>query len=171
MQVTRTSFLPLLVSLRQAAFPRGTILDDYLDDVAVGYSIGPPYGERLVTWNDLERLGLSAKGLRQSAAENLDQMLDHVQVHGRPPVLMLSVGVVGSSLLLAEDFWERAAHSVPGDLVVGAPARDVIMMTGSASRQGLERIRRAVDRIFFAGGRGLLMRDLLVRRRGQWEVL
>lgn len=170
MQVTRTSFLPLLVSLGEA-FPRGTVLDDYLDDVAVGYSFGPPYGERLVTWADLERLGLSAKGLRQSAAQHLDQMLDHVEVHGRPPVLMLSFGAIGSSLLLAEDFWDRMAHSVPGDVVVGAPAQDVIMMTGSASRQGLERVRRAVDRIFFAGGRTLLLRDLLVRRRGQWEVL
>jgi uncharacterized protein YtpQ (UPF0354 family) len=169
-QVTRTSFLPLLVSLR-GAHPRGTILDDYLDDVGVGYSFGPPYGARLVTWTDLERLGLSGKGLRQTAARQLDVMLDHVQLHGRPPVLMLSFGAIGSSLLLAEGFWERAAYSVPGDVVVGAPAQDVIMMTGSASRQGVERIRRAVDRLFFAGGGGLLMRDLLVRRDGQWEVL
>jgi len=30
--------------------------------------------------------------------------------------------------------------------------------------------RRAVDRVFFAGGPHLLVQDLLVRRRGDWNV-
>jgi hypothetical protein len=54
--------------------------------------------------------------------------------------------------------------------VVGVPARDVVIVTGSESRPGLEKARRAVDRVFFAGDRHLLTRRLLVRRRGVWEV-
>src|SRR5690606_17399009 len=41
----------------------------------------------------------------------------------------------------------------------------------SGSRAGIERVRRAVDRVLFAGGEHLLSRDLLVRRQRRWEVL
>ena len=59
--------------------------------------------------------------------------------------------------------------SIPGELVVGVPARDVVIVTGSQSAPGLEKARRAVDRVFFAGDDNLLTRRLLVRRGGMWE--
>jgi hypothetical protein len=60
---------------------------------------------------------------------------------------------------------------VPGDLIVGLPARDAVIVTGSESVPGLEKVRRAVNRVYFAGDRHLLTRDLLVRRRGVWEPM
>jgi hypothetical protein len=33
----------------------------------------------------------------------------------------------------------------------------------------LSKVRRAVDRMFFAGGAHLLTEHMLVRRRGRWE--
>jgi hypothetical protein len=90
---------------------------------------------------------------------------------GSRPALMLTFKGLESGLLLADEFWESLATSIPGDPVVGVPARDVVIVTGSESRPGLERARRAVERVFFAGGRHLLGRDLLVRRQQGWEVL
>jgi uncharacterized protein YtpQ (UPF0354 family) len=97
-------------------------------------------------------------------------MIDTVRVHGEPPALMLSFDGIESSLLLADRLWHRLATSVPGDLVVGVPARDVVVVTGSRSRQGLDKAKRAVDRVFFAGDQHLLTRELLVRRDGGWET-
>jgi hypothetical protein len=45
------------------------------------------------------------------------------------------------------------------------------MMTGTESPRGLDKIRGAVDRLFYAGGDDLLLHDLLVRREGRWEVM
>jgi uncharacterized protein YtpQ (UPF0354 family) len=162
--------LPVLVSSSDPVNHDGVVLDGYMDDLAVGYTAGPPYGERLLTWEDLERIGMSRRELRQSAAGQLDRMLDEVRVHGQPPALMLSFDGLESSLLLADVFWDELAESVPGELVVGAPARDVVIITGSRSRAGLEKARRCVDRVFFARGPHLLLPDLLIWRDGEWDL-
>jgi uncharacterized protein YtpQ (UPF0354 family) len=169
-QPSTTTFLPVLVSVQDRAYQPENVLDGYLDDVVVGYTGGPPYGERLVTWDDLEDIGLSRRELRYEAAMNLDSMLDDVRIYGQPPALMLSFDGWESSLLLADEYWESLERSVPGELVIGVPARDVVIVTGSRSRTGLEKASRAVDRVFYASGPHLLMRDLLVWREGQWEV-
>ena len=74
----------------------------------------------------------------------------------------------------AFDAYERGAAPEcgcpAGDLVVGVPARDVVIVTGSQSPSGLEKARRAVERVFFAGDQHLLSRELLVRRHGIWQV-
>jgi uncharacterized protein YtpQ (UPF0354 family) len=169
-QVTSATFLPLLVSPDDRAYHEANVLDEYFEDLVVGYAIGPPYGERLVTWEDLDQFELSRRNLRRHAAANLDALLDTVRIHGQPPALMLDFDGLESSLLLADPFWESLEDAVPGELVVGVPARDVVIITGSRSRTGIEKARRAVDRVFFAGGPHLLMQDLLVRRDDDWEL-
>jgi hypothetical protein len=82
---------------------------------------------------------------------------------------MLSFEGLESSLMLANDFWARMEGSVPGELVVGVPARDVVVVTGSRSGPGLEKAKRCVERVFFAGGEALISRGLFVRRGGVWE--
>lgn len=147
------------------------LTDAFLGDLTVGYTAGPPFGQHLLTWQDLERSGRSRRELRRMAAANLYAALDRVGIHGQPPALMLSFDGLESSVLLAHQFWDDVQRSVPGELVVGVPARDVVIFTGTQSRSGLQKVQRAVDRVFFAGGAHLLTRDLLVRRRQRWEVL
>ena len=65
---------------------------------------------------------------------------------------MPSFDGIESSLLLADDFWDSFEGSVPGSIVIGMPARDVMIITGSRSPAGIAKVRRAVDRMFFAGG-------------------
>jgi uncharacterized protein YtpQ (UPF0354 family) len=169
-QVTRTTFLPLLLTADDERYSRDYLLDEFIGDLAVAYSFGPPYGERLVTRADLDRVGWAPRELRRSAMQNLYEVAERALIHGQPPALMLSFDGLESSVLLVDDFWESLEGSVPGELVVGVPARDVVIITGSESRPGLEKARRAVDRVFFAGDQHLLSRDLLVWRRGAWAV-
>jgi hypothetical protein len=71
---------------------------------------------------------------------------------------------------MADEFWTDLASAMPGDIVAGMPARDVLIITSSESAAGVAKARRCVDRIFFAGDRHLLTRDLLVRRDSGWDV-
>jgi uncharacterized protein YtpQ (UPF0354 family) len=166
-QASGTTVLPILLSPEDPAYQREHVLDGYLGPLAVGYALGPPFGgRRLVTWADLKRFDTSRGALRRRAAAYLDAMLTRVRIHGRPPALMLSFAGFESSVVLADAFWADQARSVPGELVIGVPARDVVVVTGSGSPSGWARARRAVDRVFFAGGAHLLLPDLLVRRDG-----
>lgn len=170
MHATRTMFLPLLVPVDDDRYLDELPLDEFLGNLAVGYTVGPPFGERVVTWADLDRFALSHRALRREAVTTLHESLARVRLHGRPPAFMLSFDGLESSVLLAGEFWDSIADSVPGELVVGVPARDVVIVTGSQSRGGLEKARRAVDRVFFAGDQHLLTRHLLVRYQGAWDV-
>lgn len=169
MRATSTRFLPLLVSVDDTRYGEEHLLDEFTEDMFIGYAFGPPYGARLVTWEDLDRLRLGGRVLRRTATENLYTALTRLRIHGQPPALMLSFDGLESSVLLVDEFWDDLERSVPGELVIGVPARDVVIITGSESPPGLEKARRAVDRVFFAGDQHLLSRDLLVWRDGIWR--
>ena len=168
--VTRTTPLPVLVGNGDPQVSPADLMDGFVGELAVAYTPGPPYGRRLIGWEELTGLGVSRRELRRHAAENLYAALDQVGIHGQPPALMLSFDGLESSVLLAHAFWDDLAGAVPGELVVGVPARDVVIFTGTRSQSGLRKVRRAVDRVFFAGGPHLLSQDLLVRRQRRWEV-
>lgn len=168
--VIHAALLPVLVRAGDQRVTPAHITDAFLGDLAVAYTPGPSFGQRLLTWDELDRSGYLRQGLRREAGENLYAALDRVAIHGQPPALMLSFDGLESSVLLAHAFWDDLAASVPGELVVGAPARDVVIFTGTQSGSGLRRVRRAVDRVFFAGGPMLLSRHLLVRRERRWEL-
>lgn len=170
-RVTSTTFLPLLVSTGDGRYGEDHVFDDFAPGLAVAYSYVPPYGDQVVTRADLDRLGMSSRAVRREALDNLYTALTRLRLHGQPPALMLSFDGMESSALLVDEFWDDLERSVPGELVVGVPARDVVIITGSESRPGLEKARRAVDRVFFAGDQHLLSGDLLVWRQGSWMTL
>jgi hypothetical protein len=168
--------LPVLVE-RSGMQGSAALIDGFVGELAVAYTAGPPPGapgpppgQQVLTWDDLAGFGITHRELRRQAAESLYAALDQVGIHGQPPALMLSFGGLESSVLLAHPFWDDLERCVPGELVVGVPARDVVIITGSESYSGMEKLRRAVDRVFFAGGPHLLSRDLLVRRQRRWDV-
>lgn len=172
-QVTRLRPVPLLVPAQSYADagPDGPVLDRFVGDLAIAYADGPPYGRRLLSWLDLDQLHWSRQTLWERSVRTLDAALEGVRLHGQPPALMLSFDGLESSLLLADPLWDDLSRVVPGDVVVGVPARDVVIVTGSASAPGLARVRRAIDRMFFAGQRYPLSPHMFVRRDGGWEVL
>lgn len=154
-----------------AAGPDAPVLEEWYADLVVGFHLPPPYGDRLVTADDLTGLDLGHRQLRRMAADNLAGQLERVEVHGLPPVFTLSFEGAEAALLTSDDVWSSLAEQVEGEVVVGAPARDVMFVTGSESQAGLEKVHRACERVFFAGHENLLSRHLLVWRQGGWESL
>jgi len=176
----RVTILPVLVSPADTGYSAPdtgealrdgqVVLDRYLGGLSIGYAVGPPFGDRLVTRGELRRLGLSLGWLRQQAADYLEAMVDRVRIHGQPPALVPFFAGAESSLVLATSVWENLAHRVPGQVVIAVPARDVVIVTGSHSPAGLARLRREVDRVFASTRRHLLTRDLFIRHGGRWHV-
>lgn len=163
-------FLPVLVRSDDPATSADVIRDPFLGDLEIAYIFAPPLQPRLLTWSGLERTGMTLEEVRHTAVDNLYDGLGKVAIHGQPPAMMLSFEGLETSVLLAYSFWDRLAASVPGEVVVGAPARDVVIFTSSESAPGLRKVCRAVDRMFFAGGSHLLSQELLVWRQQGWEL-
>lgn len=169
--MTDDVFLPLLAGPDDQQVSPAHVTDPFLGDLRVAYTTGPEFGQHLLTWEELERLRLPRPELRRAAATQLYHLLDQVGIHGQPPALMLSFEGLEASVVLAHRFWDDLEGSVPGELVVGVPVRDMVIFTGSESPSGMRRVRRAVDRMFFAGCPHPVSQDLLVRRERRWQVL
>jgi uncharacterized protein YtpQ (UPF0354 family) len=107
--------------------------------------------------------------LRKQAIRYLRRTLPPVERHGNGPVYMITAGgTFEASLLLLDEFWNEQAKAVDGDLVVAAPARDLLMFTGSRSQAGLKFLRRVIRETMERGSCDI-SKTLLLWHHGHWE--
>ena len=118
----------------------------------------------------LNPVGIDVAALRKLALENLHRIMPAAEQHGDGPWFLLTAGGdYTASLLLFDGLWEDIADTVDGDVVAVAPARDVLLYTGSNSREGLKAIRERAANIV-ATGNYVVSDTLFVRAGGRWEV-
>jgi uncharacterized protein YtpQ (UPF0354 family) len=140
-------------------------------ELVVMYAFDLPDCFQFVAQRDCERLGLSGTDLLPLAIANLRRRLPPVQRLGCPPTFgFLAGGNLEASLLLLDEVWDELAPLVPGELVAAVPARDVVVVTGSDSSEGLAIVRSSVERVW-VGGDHLLTKQLLVWRDRRWQLL
>ena len=82
--------------------------------------------------------------------------------------LITADGVYDASLLLADALWSSGQIEVEGDIVVAAPAKGPLLVTGSRNRAGIARLR-ALAAELAAGPYGLTP-ALFVWRGGKFVV-
>ena len=74
-----------------------------------------------------------------------------------------------ASLLLLSDLWDTHLHELtPHGVVVGVPARDILMFCDAQSESGMQEIARRVDRVW-PDGDHLLRRELYIRGNQAWQ--
>jgi hypothetical protein len=89
--------------------------------------------------------------------------------HG--PLLVARTGDCYDATLLLDDvFWTETAKRIDGDPLVCVPARDIVLITGSSTRGGVQAMREVARKIS-AGGDHLITESILKRMNGKWEVL
>jgi uncharacterized protein YtpQ (UPF0354 family) len=145
------------------------VTEPLVADLHVAYGRDSERGMAYLNESDRVRLGLGLPELRKVAMANLHRILDSPRRVGDGPVYMIVAdGTYESSLLLADKLWESQASVVKGDIVAAVPARDVLMFTGSESPDGLEQLRKEVQKIHKEASH-VISKTLLVRRNGRWE--
>lgn len=170
----RTRIVPVirtsawLSKLRETLRPQGMepLFAPFSGELAVVYAEDGTGGMRYLTSRD--DVGERA-ALHRLALENLQRVLPKIEVRpGRDGLLVVSAGGnYESSLLLFEDIWSGGQFEVAGDIVVGVPARDVLLVTGSRNRKGLKAMRAVAEE--FARGEHALSAGLLVYRKGKFS--
>lgn len=92
-------------------------------------------------------LGLSHDYFRRIARDNLSRFAEEFEVMNLGHVYKVFSGsTANASLLLLDSLWDKKHFPVRGDLVAAVPASDVLLVTGSGERKGLENMQRIVDR-------------------------
>lgn len=170
----RTRIVPVirtsawLSQLRETLHPQGMepLFAPFSGELAVVYAEDSARGMRYLTSRD--ETGERAK-LHRLALENLQRLLPKIEVRaGRDGLLVVSAGGdYESSLLLFDDIWAGGQFKVAGDIVVGVPARDVLLVTGSRNRKALKAMRAVAQAL--ARGEHALSATLLVYRKGKFS--
>jgi uncharacterized protein YtpQ (UPF0354 family) len=140
-------------------------------DLWIVYALDLPKITLSLAESKMQELKILPEELRSLALTNLRNILPETEQHGDGPWYWLTAGGdYTASLLLFDDLWSELQESVEGDIVVAVPARDVVLFTGSRSRQGIEMVRQKAREIV-EGGDHVISQTLLRRIAGKWSVL
>ncbi len=118
----------------------------------------------------LEEAGLSRAELARRARANLEARIPQARLTPLDALVLVELdGAYTASLLVVDAFWTPARFPVAGELLVAAPARGLLAVTGSRAPGGPAALRQLAER----GVEELdhpVSATLLVRRGGRWEV-
>lgn len=138
-------------------------------DLYIVYGIDTPETIKTLTLEEMTEAGVSHKELRALAVENLKRILPDIEQHGDGPWYLLTAGAdYVASLLLFDDLWNGLCSGVEAELVATVPSRDVLLFTGSRSKEGLEGMRKVAAEIQ-ASAPHAISNSLIVRRENVWE--
>jgi uncharacterized protein YtpQ (UPF0354 family) len=157
-----------LNSLRARAPKAPALLTEpFNSELVIVYVEDRPSSMRFLTTRD--DVGDRAR-LRHLALGNLHRLLSKIQM--RPGADGISLITADSdydaSLLLADAVWSSGQIEVDGEIVVAAPAKDALLVTGSHNQAGIVRLR-ALAAELAAGPYGLTP-VLFVWRSGRFVV-
>jgi uncharacterized protein YtpQ (UPF0354 family) len=148
----------------------GQVYEDLNPELVILYALDSPQNIRYLTPEDLDSAQLDRSELRALACANLKRLLPKIERRGTNGSYMFTAGGnYEASLLLLDSIWNDPGLDVDGDPVVAIPARDLLFVTGSRDRKGIEKLRQLIDKAS-TGSVYHLTEQLFVRRNGQFEV-
>lgn len=146
------------------------VVEDFNDELVVLYAEDRAERLRYLTRAALKQQNVALPQLRALALENLMRLLPGVSLHKGPLVSMLTAGgCYEASLLLVSDFWASHGVLAPGELIVAAPSRDVVLLASSANPAAIAHLRDLADTSWQQSGHAV-SRSLFVFRQGRFQV-
>lgn len=104
------------------------------------------------------------------ATKNLDNILPDIEILGEKPLFMLNVGGdYEASLILLDFIWTKENFPVDGEIVILIPSRDLLMITGSESIEGLKKMKKLANEVIESGNYTLTS-DFFIRSNGAWKM-
>jgi uncharacterized protein YtpQ (UPF0354 family) len=146
------------------------VVEDFNDELVVLYAEDGAERIRYLSRAELEAHRVPLQQLRALALENLMRLLPKVSLHKGPLVSMFTAGgCYEASLLLVSDFWASHGVAAPGELIVAAPSRDVILLASSANPAAITRLRELAATSWQQSSHAL-SQSLFVFRQGRFQV-
>src|SRR5262245_56181022 len=156
-------------TLKAQGYEQEPLAESYNNELVIVYAHDEPKRMRYLMAH--EDVGVERDKLRELAVANLRRILPKIEMGIVGDVSIISAGGdYDASLLLLDDIWSGGQIKVSGDIVVAIPARDVLLVTGSRSRNGLKTIRELAAK-YVASEPHRLIDTLFVYRHGRFTTL
>ena len=145
-------------------------IEDYNSELVIAYA---EFGEsiRFLDRKNVQESGQSEDDLRQIAIENLRRRTAQREVYGDNGRYWIGAGGnLEASLLLDDELWADPRLSVRGDLIVGVPDRDTLVVVGSEDLDQVLEAAAMVERLHRTE-RYPISEKLFIRRGDRFELL
>ncbi|WP_035647621.1 DUF1444 family protein [Flavobacterium sp. ASV13] len=152
-----------------AEFEENHIYEVYNEELIVFYVEDKEYSINYISKNDLEEINFPIVNLKEKAIENLSNNFE-MKRHGENGYFMLTAGGNYESSLILLDIWNHENFLVEGNIVVGIPSRDVLLITGSKDSENLHRLYDSVQNINDTGDH-IVSDKIFEFKNGKFEVL
>jgi len=153
------------------------ITEPLVADLVVAYALDLGETFEMVCPHHCQTLGIAHSQLRSIAIDNLRKQVGDLDYEdlagGKLPVPLWSItsgNDLEACLVMLDDFWSSMARRVPGDMVVGLPARNALVITSTQSPATVQLLREVVMETHRRATNHSLTLHLLVRRGSGWEV-
>jgi hypothetical protein len=128
-----------------------------------------PNGMSFPNEDEPAKYGLSSEQMLERARENYLNERPKPELTQHGPLLVARTNDCYDATLLIDDHWiAKMAAKVSGELLACAPARNLLLLTGSIPASNANAMRKAAADIE-RGGDHLISNAILVRRGDQWE--
>lgn len=141
-----------------------------VENLLVMYAFDLPERFAFLNQREASELNLSPSELHDLAINNLLNRLENIDIQQMNDLPLFCVEIGGNldaSLMLLQEVRDVMANDVPGEIVAAVPSRDVFLVTGSDSMEGIAAIQAVIEDVW-ANADHLLSRQLWACKDEQW---
>lgn len=107
---------------------------------------------RYLTEDDFKTLAITKDSLKSIALRNFDSLVPDIQRQGDAGLFMLTAGGNHeATLILLSSIWNKEDLPVDGDFIIAIPNRDMLLITGSKNKIGINKIKEIVADSYHTG--------------------
>ena len=150
-------------------FKENNVFEKYNEELYIFYVEDTETNINYLSREDVESLNIDPNKLREIAIENLLNSIE-IEKHGEDGYYMLVVDGNYESSLILLDIWHEENFEVSGEIIIGIPARDLLLITGKNDTENLERLKSTIKEISEEGDH-LVSEKLFEYRNGKFEVI
>lgn len=146
------------------------VYEKYNDELYIFYAQDAEHSISYLIKDNIEERQIEIKDLKEKAIKNLLNIIPEIQSHGENGYFMLTAGGdYEASLILEESIWTKDNFNINGEIVIGVPARDLVLITGSEDEEGIKRLKETIIEVNQTGNH-LVSDKLFIWRSGKFEI-
>lgn len=150
-------------------FEKNHLYEFYNEELIIFYAEDRENSIHYISKDDLDEINFPIENLREKSIQNLESQLE-MERHGENGYFMLTAGGNYESSLILLDIWNHENFLVEGNLVIGIPSRDVLLITGSKDSLNLHRLYDSVQNINETGDH-IVSDKVFEFKDGKFQVL
>ena len=118
--------------------------------------------------DDLKFLNITFSELREIAIQNLKNF--EIEKHGENGYYMIIADGNYEASLILLDIWSQENFPVTGEIIIGIPARDLVLITGSEDFENIKRLKNTIQEINEEGNH-IVSEKIFILQNGKFEIL